>query len=212
MLKSPLFGFDEMTCLRSPGTRQGLLRAALRAQGERRDSPQPTRCSTAARDGAQRDALRILRLAARRRTAGAGDFLRGSAPRPTTRSTSFSNLALDYERRETPSLQGFVAWLRAAQAEVKRDMEIERDEVRVMTVHGAKGLEAPIVILADTTTPPAGPPDQPRLLALQARGAPACSASAGRAQGRRVAAGRARARNAAPRRPRTSTAGCSMSR
>ena len=33
-------------------------------------------------------------------------------------------------------------------------MEIARDEVRVMTVHGAKGLEAPIVILADTMTPP----------------------------------------------------------
>ena len=55
----------------------------------------------------------------------------------------FLNLALDYERRETPSLQGFVAWLRAAQSEVKRDMEMVRDEVRVMTVHGAKGLEAP---------------------------------------------------------------------
>jgi len=54
----------------------------------------------------------------------------------------FLNLAFDYERRETPSLQGFVAWLRAARAEVKRDMEIARDEVRVMTVHGAKGLEA----------------------------------------------------------------------
>ena len=75
----------------------------------------------------------------------------------------FLNLAFDYERRETPSLQGFVAWLRAARAEVKRDMEIARDEVRVMTVHGAKGLEAPIVILADTITQPAGP-KQPRLL------------------------------------------------
>ncbi|HEX8827451.1 MAG TPA: 3'-5' exonuclease, partial [Xanthobacteraceae bacterium] len=72
---------------------------------------------------------------------------------------------LDYERRETPSLQGFLAWLRQARAEVKRDMEIARDEVRVMTVHGAKGLEAPIVILADTMTPPAGP-RQPRLLTL----------------------------------------------
>jgi ATP-dependent helicase/nuclease subunit A len=45
-----------------------------------------------------------------------------------------------------------VTWLRTASAEIKRDMEIARDEVRVMTVHGAKGLEAPIVILADTTT------------------------------------------------------------
>ncbi|HUI15686.1 MAG TPA: 3'-5' exonuclease, partial [Xanthobacteraceae bacterium] len=77
----------------------------------------------------------------------------------------FLNLALDYERHEAPSLQGFLAWLREAHAEIKRDMEIKRDEVRVMTVHGAKGLEAPIVILADTITPPAGP-RPPRLLKL----------------------------------------------
>jgi ATP-dependent helicase/nuclease subunit A len=51
-------------------------------------------------------------------------------------------------------------------------MEISRDEVRVMTVHGAKGLEAPIVILADTTTPPAGPPQrQPRLLPIATKAA-----------------------------------------
>jgi ATP-dependent helicase/nuclease subunit A len=68
----------------------------------------------------------------------------------------FLNLALEYERVEAPSLQGFVAWLRAAKVEVKRDMEMERDEVRVMTVHGAKGLEAPVVVLADTTTPAQG--------------------------------------------------------
>jgi ATP-dependent exoDNAse (exonuclease V) beta subunit len=79
----------------------------------------------------------------------------------------FLNLALEYERREAPSLQGFVAWLRTAQTNVKRDMEIARNEVRVMTVHGAKGLEAPIVVLADSTTPPAGPPHrQPRLLEM----------------------------------------------
>jgi ATP-dependent helicase/nuclease subunit A len=37
-----------------------------------------------------------------------------------------------------------------------------------MTVHGAKGLEAPLVILADTMTAPAGP-RQPRLLSLSGR-------------------------------------------
>ena len=79
----------------------------------------------------------------------------------------FLELALDYERREPPSLQGFMAWLRSADAVVKRDMEISRDEVRVMTVHGAKGLEAPVVILADTTTPPTGPHPM-RLLAVPA--------------------------------------------
>ncbi len=81
----------------------------------------------------------------------------------------FLNLALDYEKRETPSLQGFVAWLRAARAEVKRDMELARDEARVMTVHGAKGLEAHTVILADTTTPPEGH-HPPRLIALPLAG------------------------------------------
>ena len=51
-----------------------------------------------------------------------------------------------------PSLEGFLAWLREGQREIKRDMEQGRNEVRVMTVHGAKGLEAPIVFLPDTCT------------------------------------------------------------
>jgi ATP-dependent helicase/nuclease subunit A len=67
----------------------------------------------------------------------------------------FLELALTYERKAPASLQGFMAWLRAADTEVKRDMEISRDEVRVMTVHGAKGLEASVVFLADTVTSPA---------------------------------------------------------
>src|SRR5215469_9822816 len=92
-------------------------------------------------------------------------FLARLGPEANDALDEFLNLALEYERRETPSLQGFLAWLRQARAEVKRDMEIARDEVRVMTVHGAKGLEAPLVILADTMTPPAGP-RQPRLLTL----------------------------------------------
>jgi ATP-dependent helicase/nuclease subunit A len=84
----------------------------------------------------------------------------------------FLNLALSYEQRETPSLQGFLNWIRAAQSEVKRDMEMARDEVRVMTVHGAKGLEAKNVILIDhTTTRPEGA-HPPRLLTVPITGAP----------------------------------------
>jgi ATP-dependent helicase/nuclease subunit A len=66
----------------------------------------------------------------------------------------FLELALNYERKAPASLQGFMAWLRAADTEVKRDMEISRNEVRVMTVHGAKGLEAGVVFLVDTTSSP----------------------------------------------------------
>ena len=70
----------------------------------------------------------------------------------------FLALALAYEREHVPSLQGFLRWLAAGDIEVKRDFgERQRDEVRILTVHGAKGLEAPIVILADTTTVPSSP-------------------------------------------------------
>ena len=77
----------------------------------------------------------------------------------------FLELALAYERKAPASLQGFMAWLRAADTEVKRDMEISRDEVRVMTVHGAKGLEAPVVFLVDTTSSPSDT-QRPKLIRM----------------------------------------------
>ncbi|MFN4140778.1 double-strand break repair helicase AddA [Aestuariivirga sp.] len=58
--------------------------------------------------------------------------------------------ALDYEEAHGTSLAGFVNWFQAGEIEIKRNMEQGSGEVRVMTVHGAKGLEAPIVILPDT--------------------------------------------------------------
>ncbi|MGI9392682.1 MAG: UvrD-helicase domain-containing protein [Parvibaculales bacterium] len=61
----------------------------------------------------------------------------------------FLSLSLQYEQDHVPSLQGFIHWLSSLNIEVKRDMEQDRNEVRVMTIHGAKGLEAPIVFLPD---------------------------------------------------------------
>ena len=58
--------------------------------------------------------------------------------------------ALSYESTGVPSLTGFLTWMQTDDLEVKRQMESKGDRIRVMTVHGAKGLEAPIVILPDT--------------------------------------------------------------
>ncbi len=70
----------------------------------------------------------------------------------------FLSLALAYEREHTPSLQGFLYWLLAGESEIKRDFGARpRDEVRILTVHGAKGLEAPVVFLADTMQVPPAP-------------------------------------------------------
>jgi ATP-dependent helicase/nuclease subunit A len=71
----------------------------------------------------------------------------------------FLNLALAYERTHPASLQGFLAWLARADVNIKRDLEHHaRDEVRIMTVHGSKGLQAPVVVLADTCQAPSSTP------------------------------------------------------
>ena len=66
----------------------------------------------------------------------------------------FLSLALAYEREHVPSLEGFLHWIEVGAQEVKRDMEHGQDSVRVMTVHGAKGLQAPVVFLPDTMQVP----------------------------------------------------------
>jgi ATP-dependent helicase/nuclease subunit A len=167
VLRSPLFGFEDDDLFAIAFDRGGQsLRAAL--VGKAGGNPRFAQAVTRLEELSQL-AKRETPFAFYARLLGAGGgrqcFLARLGPEANDALDEFLNLALDYERRETPSLQGFLTWLRQARAEVKRDMEIARDEVRVMTVHGAKGLEAPIVILADTMTPPAGP-RQPRLLTL----------------------------------------------
>jgi len=67
----------------------------------------------------------------------------------------FTALTLAFERSHPPSLQGFLHWLESGAVEIKRDLEQSgRDAVRIMTVHGAKGLQAPIVFLPDTLQVP----------------------------------------------------------
>ena len=76
----------------------------------------------------------------------------------------FLSLSFAFEAGNTPSMEGFLHWISKGGAEIKRDMERARDEVRVMTVHGAKGLEADIVILPDTTQVPSLSTDRGNLL------------------------------------------------
>ncbi|SIO07998.1 DNA helicase/exodeoxyribonuclease V, subunit A [Bradyrhizobium erythrophlei] len=154
-LKSPLFGLTDDDLFQLAWQRKMPLREALTAH--------------AATDGKFRDALARLQHCERHCLSQApfafyawllgGDggrarILNRLGHEANDALDEFLELALNYERKAPASLQGFMAWLRAADTEVKRDMEISRDEVRVMTVHGAKGLEASVVFLVDTTTSP----------------------------------------------------------
>ena len=63
---------------------------------------------------------------------------------------AFLCFAHNAELTETPSLTTFLERFGSASHQIKRDLDPTRDEVRVMTVHGAKGLEAPVVVLIDS--------------------------------------------------------------
>ena len=154
-LKSPLFGLNEDALFQLAWQRKGSLREALDHH--------------AATDGNFKDALKRLEECERRFVretpfafyawllggdGGRKRILRRLGHEANDALDEFLELALSYERKAPASLQGFMAWLRTADLEVKRDMEISRNEVRVMTVHGAKGLEASVVFLVDTTTSP----------------------------------------------------------
>ncbi len=75
--------------------------------------------------------------------------------------------ALDFEKKQTPNLQSFLAAMRQGGAEIKRDMGAAEGQIRVMTVHGSKGLEAPIVFLVDGTGKPANARHHPHLVDLE---------------------------------------------
>ena len=79
----------------------------------------------------------------------------------------FLNMAIQYDDANPPSIQGFLTWIRKADAEIKRDLEQGRNEIRIMTVHGAKGLEAEIVFMPDTCSN-RGAPDTQSILEIEA--------------------------------------------
>ncbi|NJC09348.1 double-strand break repair helicase AddA [Polymorphobacter fuscus] len=79
--------------------------------------------------------------------------------------------ALAFEVANAPTLQGFLAWVDAEDIAIKRDPDAPLDAVRLMTVHGAKGLQAPVVILADATKARQRERDAPLLMSFD-NGAP----------------------------------------
>ncbi|MFY9286874.1 MAG: 3'-5' exonuclease, partial [Alphaproteobacteria bacterium] len=73
------------------------------------------------------------------------------------------NAVQDFSRRHSPSMQHFLQWLMATETEIKRELDRSGGQVRIMTVHASKGLEAPIVFLPDTSKVPRTQ-DVPKLL------------------------------------------------
>ncbi|MGB7975483.1 MAG: double-strand break repair helicase AddA, partial [Roseiarcus sp.] len=163
-LKSPLIGLDDDALMKIAARRSGSLVEALLSADE----------------GVAKEAAR--RLAAWRGRAkalspfafyalllgqdgGRRALIGRLGPEAADPIDEFLALALAHEQREAPSLHNFLAQVETIDVEIKRDMEVETEGVRVLTVHAGKGLEAAIVFLPDAC----GGPDsrhEPKLLRL----------------------------------------------
>ena len=160
VLTSPLGGLNDDDLIALAPGRTGRLWAELRARGDERPAWAAIRDLIAgllARvDFVSPYALLAEILGPR---GGRHRLLARLGPEAAEPIDELLNAALAFAQTHPPSLQGFVHWLRQSGAQVKREAEGAGDAVRIMTVHSAKGLQAPVVILPDTTSLP--PDDGP---------------------------------------------------
>lgn len=167
LLKSPAFGLDENELFELAAKRHGVesLLIALRRADKHKDvwetlvrwrneagyrKPFEFFSNLLARDGLRRKL--IARLGAE-----AGDVV-----------DEFLNFCLAAERTGVTQLEALVALLDRGGPEVKREMDQTRGEVRIMTAHASKGLEAPIVFLVDSGGEPFVDSHMPRLMPFSA--------------------------------------------
>jgi len=156
VLKGPLFGFTDNEDLFPLGFgRKGTLWAALKAAAT--ETPKYTH----ARDRlseflARADFMPPFEFYAQvlGPEGGRRDLLARLGSEADDPIDEFLSLALDYEREHVPSLQGFLSWIEAGRTQIKRDLEQGQGKVRVMTIHGSKGLQGNIVFLPDTCSMP----------------------------------------------------------
>ncbi len=172
VLKSPLFGLDDHALFDLAHDRKGSLWSSLK---DKTDDARFSEAAARLKDWlSEADTMPPYEFFAALLGAEGQEMrkrmLTRLGPEAAEAIDEFLDAALSYDREAAPSLQGFVNQLRAGDIEIKRDMEQDRDEVRIMTVHGAKGLQAPIVFLPDTCMGPR--PQGPQLYPVERQSAP----------------------------------------
>ncbi|HEX8445390.1 MAG TPA: 3'-5' exonuclease, partial [Sphingomonas sp.] len=148
---SPLFGWSQEELYRVAFDRKGTLRAAVRDRGDPKTAA--ALAALLARADYETPYLFLDHIlngpldGCRRLIGRLGEEARDPIQ-------ELLGAALAFETEATPTLQGFLDWFDRGAVTITRDPSAPMDAVRVMTVHGSKGLQAPMVILADATTDP----------------------------------------------------------
>jgi ATP-dependent helicase/nuclease subunit A len=174
VLKSPIFGLDDADLTELAARRKGTLWKALLERSE--TTPRFAEAAATLKRWRKMADFRppfefFADILDRDRVRA--KLIGRLGPDTTDPLDEFLNLALTYDDGAPPSLAGLLAFMREGTRDIKRDMDHGRNEVRVMTVHGAKGLEAPIVFLPDTCSASSAGNQAGRPLKLESLARPA---------------------------------------
>jgi len=166
--KSPLVGLSEEALFRLAHDRPGLLWDAVKRQADAGDTDAERLRSIVATWMARADRgepfVFLSRLVGP--DGGRAAYRARFGREADEVIDELLSLALAYEGEEAAGLNGFVDRLAKGGELIRRELDAERDEVRVMTVHGSKGLEAPIVFLIDPGDKPGSEKNLPDVLTL----------------------------------------------
>ena len=144
-LRSPLFGITEAELFALAHGRPGLLWAALRESSHHQIIARLRALRNLVDYNRPYEILEAILI----NQGGRAALMARLGPDCQDAIDELLVQALAYEQTGTPSLSGFLAWISVGNVDVKREMSVAGGEVRVMTVHGSKGLEAPVVFVPD---------------------------------------------------------------
>lgn len=154
LLKSPLFRFDDEDLLTLCSNREGTLWHSLYVHAKN-DEKYKSAFERLSRWQSRLDYISPYAFFAQilGEEGGRREFVKSLGIEAHDVIDRFLDLALNFEINHIPTLHHFLDYMHAGTPALKRELE-HADEVRIMTVHGAKGLEAPIVFLADADQQP----------------------------------------------------------
>ncbi|MEP4052908.1 MAG: double-strand break repair helicase AddA [Litorimonas sp.] len=153
-LKSPLFGFDDNALMKVAIDRPGTLWAAVESRAPETHKALVDFVALSRARTPFDFYARVLDYKDEFGVSMRARFYQRLSLEARDALEAFLHQALEHQSRTAPSLQNFLHAFSQGDVEIKREQDSSLSEVRVMTVHGAKGLESPIVFLPDTTNIP----------------------------------------------------------